>query len=479
MQRRTKIIATLGPSTDRKKVLEDVIKAGLDCARVNFSHGSFDDHRKRILDVRAKAEKAGKPIGLLCDLQGPKIRIEGFKNKSIQLRNGMMFTLDPRLGSNDGDDEIVGVTYKNLPNDVSKGDDLLLDDGNIVLRVEKVDATIRTRVITGGELSGNKGVNRRGGGLSTAALTEKDYEDIRFAAEMDIDYLAVSFARDAQDIETARRLLREAGGEGHIMAKIERAEALENMKEIIEASDVVMIARGDLGVEVGNAELPGVQKRVIREARLRNTIVVTATQMMQSMVDSPQPTRAEVLDVANAILDGSDVVMLSAETAVGKHPARVVAAMDRICEGAERHMESVAPTGPKDRIFNTAEEAVAMATMYAANRLDVAAIVTLTESGMSAKWISRLDSTTPIFAITSSPRTQRRVTLYRGVYPIDYTIDASDYAAVDHEVVDELIRRGIVNKGDRIIITKGERAGVAGGTNTMKIVRAGDHVAEQ
>jgi pyruvate kinase len=355
---------------------------------------------------------------------------------------------------------------------------LLLDDGNIVLRVEKVDEAIQTRVITGGELSGNKGVNRRGGGLSTAALTEKDYEDIRFAAEMEIDYLAVSFARDAEDIETARRLLREAGGDGHIMAKIERAEALENVEEIIEASDAVMIARGDLGVEVGNAELPGVQKRLIREARRRNTIVVTATQMMQSMVDSPQPTRAEVLDVANAILDGSDVVMLSAETAVGKHPARVVAAMDRICQGAERHLESVAPAGPNDRTFSDAEEAVAMATMYAANRLDVAAIVTLTESGTSAKWISRLDSQIPIYAITSHPRTQRRVTLYRGVYPIDYTIDASDYESVDRDVVNELIRRGIVSKGDRIIITKGDRAGVAGGTNTMKIVRAGDYAAD-
>ncbi|MDH3690070.1 MAG: pyruvate kinase [Gammaproteobacteria bacterium] len=473
MLRRTKIVATLGPSTDNPETLKGIIDAGLDVARINFSHGVAEDHRGRARLLRKCAAEVGRQVGLLADLQGPKIRIEEFESGQITLQEGAKFTLSARLGATEGNEHQVGITYKELPRDVAIGDTLLLDDGNIVLHVSRVtDSQVETLVETGGVISNYKGINRLGGGLSASALTEKDHADVRLAAEMEVDYLAVSFPRNAVDLHVARELYRAAGGKGGICAKIERTEAIQELDEIIKAADCVMIARGDLGVELGDAELPGIQKRIISSSRALNCVVITATQMMQSMVESPQPTRAEVLDVANSVMDGTDAVMLSAETAIGRHPVKVVEAMDRICRGAERHHSTLVSRHRLESKFENTEEAIAMASMYTANHFNVAAILALTESGATAKWMSRISSGIPIYAMTRHVATQRRVTLYRGVYPINFDVDSEDEAPVDEEIVRELLRRGAVRGGDRIVITKGDLTGVSGGTNVMKIVRA-------
>ena len=357
---------------------------------------------------------------------------------------------------------------------------MLLDDGNIVLEVKKVEGTtILTRVIVGGELSNSKGINKLGGGLSAEALTEKDHEDIRFAAEIGADYLGVSFVRHGADVETARMLLRAAGSDAHVISKIERREAIDNMIEIVTASDAIMVARGDLGVEIGDAEVPAVQKSLISEARNQNTIVITATQMMQSMVSSPQPTRAEVSDVANAVLDGTDAVMLSAESAVGRHPVKVVAALNRICLAAERHRKVLVSGHRMESRFDSAEETIAMATMYTANHYNVVGILSLTESGTTAKLMSRISSGIPIYGVTRHEETQRRMSLYRGVYPLAYDATQVPRGDVNRAVIAELESRGLVKDGDRLIITKGDLSGVEGGTNSMKIVKVGGVVGER
>jgi len=475
MLRRTKIIATLGPATDEPAVLDEVIQAGVDVVRVNFSHGSAEEHVRRAETVRNRARAHGRQIGVIADLQGPKIRIEGFRDGPVTLREGARFVLDASLGPKDGSEERVGITYKELPNDVERGDTLLLDDGRIVLWVDEVVGhEIVCRVVVGGELSDSKGINRQGGGLSAKAITEKDRADIRVAAEMQADYLAVSFPRNAEDVQEARELFRAAGGAGGIIAKIERAEALEAIEDIIRTADAVMIARGDLGVEIGDAELPGVQKRIIHLARAMDKVVITATQMMQSMVESQIPTRAEVFDVANAVLDGTDAVMLSAETATGRYPAKAVAAMDRICRGAERQADAVTVERRNPTRFQRVDEAIAKASIYTANHLGVKAIAALTESGATALWMSRVTSDIPIYAMTRHVATRRKVTLYRGVYPVSFDVTTTDHATVNREIVDELVRRGAVRDGDLVIITKGDLSGVAGGTNAMKIVRVGE-----
>ncbi|SVA28698.1 uncharacterized protein METZ01_LOCUS81552 [marine metagenome] len=472
--RRTKIVASLGPSTDDPKAMANLIRAGIDVARINLSHGTPKDHRYRAALVQERAAKRGRPVGLLCDLQGPKIRIEGFRSGKAQLRNGKPFVIDVTLGSSEGTEERVGTTYKSLPGDVQKGDVLLLDDGSITLRVENTeDNRVHTRVVVGGTLLNYKGINRRGGGLSADALTEKDREDIRFAVELGADFIGVSFVRSAEDIELARELVRSAGGHAHIVAKIERLEAVENIDSIIQAADVIMVARGDLGVALGDAELPGVQKQIIAEARMGNKIVITATQMMQSMITNAQPTRAEVLDVANAVLDGTDAVMLSAETAVGRHPARVVAAMDRVCQGAERHHSALVSTHRMDAYFETTEEAISMATMYTANHHSIAAILALTESGTTPMWMSRISSGIPIIAATRLPETERRLALYRGVYPVPFDATTVSRANLNWAAVEEIKKRGLVQDGDKIILTKGDLYGAEGGTNAMKIVKVG------
>lgn len=476
MTRRTKIVATLGPACDDPRILDGLIAAGLDVARVNFSHGVSADHARRAEQMRAQAAALGRDVGVLADLQGPKIRIERFAGGSVELADGQSFTLDATLSRDAGDINAVGITYKSLPRDVTKDDVLLLDDGLISLTVDHVDGDqIHCIVLNGGLLKDGKGINRQGGGLSAPALTDKDREDIRAAAALGCDYLAVSFARSAADVEEARSLLRAAGGSGGIIAKIERAEAIANIEEIILAADAVMVARGDLGVEIGDAELPGVQKMIIHKARDMNTVCIVATQMMESMIENPVPTRAEVLDVANAVMDGTDAVMLSAETASGRYPVKTIQAMARVCEGAERQRMTQRSGHRMDETFQRTDEAIAMATMYTANHLDVRAIIALTESGSTALWMSRIRSGIPIYALTRHEATRRRVTLYRGVYPVAFDVIDHHPSRVTADAIERLLQLGALAEGDRVIVTKGELSGVVGGTNSMKIVRVGDH----
>jgi pyruvate kinase len=477
MLRRTKIVATLGPATDDPKVLDNLIHAGVDVVRLNLSHDQHDSHRQRAERIRNRAQACGRQIGVLADLQGPKIRIGRFKSGAVELNEDDSFTLDAGCAQDAGDRQRVGLTYPELVNDVARGDTLLLDDGAIELWVSEVEGKeIRCKVVVGGKLSNNKGINKQGGGLSAPALTEKDREDIKFAAQIDADYLAVSFVRNGEDVAEARRLLEEAGGCGGIVAKIERAEALDSIEEIIKASDAIMVARGDLGVEIGDAKLPAVQKEMIKIARELNCVVITATQMMQSMIENSIPTRAEVFDVANAVMDGTDAVMLSAETSVGRYPHKVIEAMDRVCLEAEKHQTARRSHHRIDSVFGRVDEAIAMATMYTANHLGVKGIAALTESGSTVKWMSRISSGIPIYALTRHVHTRRKVTLYRGVYPVSFDVAMTNNDKVNEEVIDELLRRGEVRESDLVIITKGDRSGVEGQTNIMKIMRVGEHV---
>lgn len=473
MLRRTKIVATLGPATDAPGSLEDVIRRGADVVRVNFSHGEPEDHARRVEAVRSVAQKVGKHVAVLGDLQGPKIRIERFAGGKAVLTEGESFSLDPSLDPHDGTDRAVGLTYADLASDVRPGDELILGDGQVELEVTAVNGLrVDCRVTTGGEVSDHKGINRRGGGLSARALTDKDREDVRLAAALDVDYLAVSFVRQAADVEEARALLRQAGSEARVVAKIERSESIPRLDEIIRASEAVMVARGDLGVEVGYAQLTGLQKRILQMARSLDRVSITATQMMESMIHSPVPTRAEVSDVANAVLDGSDAVMLSGESAVGKYPGRAVEAMAEVIEGAEKYQ--FARNRGRDRFegrLRHFDQAIAHAVMYTANHMDVEAIVALTESGSTPLWMSRIRTDIPIFAFTRHERTQRRVALYRGVYPIPFDITHTDPAELYRAISKELLDRGHVKPGDELVLTLGELSGVSGGTNTMKLLR--------
>ncbi len=475
-KRRTKIVATLGPATNTPELLDAIIEAGVDVVRLNFSHGDPKEHVKLAETVRNRARAYGRQVGVLADMQGPKIRIARFSTGKVFLEKDAQFVLDADLDTEVGNFEQVGIDYKQLPQDVKRGDTLLLDDGRIVLWIDQVEGQrIICRVVVGGELSNNKGINRQGGGLSADALTEKDKADIITAAEMQADYIAISFPRSAEDVHLARKLLRDAGGQGGIIAKIERAEALDVIDDIIKASDAVMVARGDLGVEVGDAALPPIQKHIIQRARRLNRVVITATQMMESMITNAIPTRAEVFDVANAVLDGTDAVMLSGETAVGNHPVKVIEAVDRICLEAEQQREIRVSRHRMDSKFEQMDEAIAMAAMYTANHLDVKAIAALTESGKTPLWMSRMSSGIPIFAMTPHVETRRKVTLYRGVYPVSFTVDHDDHATLNKEAIDELQRRGVVHEGDIVIITKGDLE-VQGSTNALKLVRVGDLV---
>jgi len=471
--RRTKIVATLGPATDSPEILAGMVAAGLDVARINFSHGTREAQRKRVEMVRHAARQAGRFVGLLADLAGPKIRIESFRDGPVLLVEGEPFALDTDLDPQAGNKSEVGCAYKELPVDVHAGDTLLLADGQIALQVEKVVGTrIATVVRSGGELSNRKGLNRQGGGISAPALTEKDLEDIRLAAELGIDYLAVSFARDADDMRRAQSELRRWRGEARVVAKIERHEAIDNLSGILAVTDVVMVARGDLGVEMGYAELTGLQKTIIRQSLLRNRVVITATQMMESMIQSPIPTRAEVSDVANAVLDGTDAVMLSAETAAGRYPVKAVQAMADVIRGAEKYqLGSLRGLVRAEEEFGNTEEAISMAVMYTANHMRVRAIVALTESGMTPLWMSRIRSDMPIYAFTRHEATRSRVTLYRGVYAVPFDITHTDPAAIHGAIFERLLTLGLVDINDLVILTQGELSGVSGGTNSMRILR--------
>lgn len=475
--RRTKIIATLGPATDDPAVMERLLNAGTDLVRLNFSHGSSDDQVRRIDLVRSVAKKIGREIGILADLQGPKIRISRFKNKEVQLQTGALFTLDASLAIDAGDQNAVGLDYKELTKDVHPGDTLLLDDGRIVLKVETVSGPrIKCRVEVGGTLSNNKGVNRLGGGLSAEALTDKDKSDLKVAVGLDVDYIAISFPRSAADVIVARDLVKSAGGKAGIIAKIERTEAVIAIDEIIAEADAAMVARGDLGVEIGDAELPAVQKDIIHRCRSADKTVITATQMMESMIHNSIPTRAEVFDVANAVLDGSDAVMLSAETAMGAHPDTVVAAMARICLGAEKQPSARTSRHRADLQFKRVDEAIAMATMYTANHLDIAGIIALTESGSTPLWMSRIRSGIPIFALCRFAHTRRRMTLYRGVYPIEFDVTKMPRDEINKQAAATLEKLGLLKAGDLAILTKGDAIGVHGGANAMKIIQVGSVV---
>ncbi len=471
--RRTKIIATLGPATDRPEVLRGVLQNGADALRLNFSHGDWDMRYRRISEVRTMARELGRCVALLGDLQGPKIRISCFRDGPVRLVDGEEFFLDPELDVNGGDLRGVGLNISTLSEDVVPGDTLLLDDGNVELTVQKIRGSrVHCRVVHGGVVSDHKGVNKRGGGLlAVPALTEEDREDLVLAAQAGLDWIALSFVRDGADIQDARKLIQEAGGSAHIVAKIERSEALDNLDDILDVTDAVMVARGDLGVETGYEGLIGLQKSIIRRARHRHRVVITATQMMESMIDRPMPTRAEVSDVSNAVMDGTDAVMLSAESAVGEYAAEAVAAMASICEGAEAWMPARMETSPvTEGAFERVDEGIAKAAMYAANHMDVRAIAALTESGSTALWMSRIRSDLPIFALTRHPGTQRRVTLYRGVVPVAFDVTETQADKLFRAIFERLREAGGMQSGDLVIITKGAIMGISGHTDSLTVL---------
>jgi len=471
--RKTKIVATLGPSSSSEEMLARMIAAGVNVVRLNFSHGTAEEHIKRAEIVRAIAAKLNRPIGVLCDLQGPKIRIGKFKLGKVTLKTGDLFILDADCEL--GDQDHVGLDYKTLPQEVEEGVVLLLDDGRITMQVDRVKGNqIHCVVLSGGILSNNKGINRQGGGLSADALTKKDREDIKTAVALEADYIAMSFPKTALDVELARTLVKKAGGTASIIAKIERAEAIDNLEAIIEASDAIMVARGDLGVEVGDAAVPGLQKRMIRMARAQNKLVITATQMMESMITSPIPTRAEVSDVANAVLDGTDAVMLSAETAAGQYPLETVQAVHRVVMEAEKEYINQYHAQKTNQVFLKTDETIAAAAIYTAKHLKVKAIAALTQSGNAAQWLSRADAEVPIYALSPDKYARRKLTLHRGVYPFPIEQATKNRDEILQEMEQVLLQQKMVVPGDLVLLTFGEPIGSPGGTNTLKIIKIGE-----
>ncbi|MFZ3036114.1 MAG: pyruvate kinase [Rugosibacter sp.] len=474
MQRATKIVATLGPASSSPARLAELVAAGVDVVRLNFSHGTAADHRLRVEALRAAAHHAGRTVGVMADLQGPKIRIGKFATGHASITAGQTFILDANCTL--GDATRVGLDYPELVEDVAAGDVLLLDDGRTVFDVERVEGSeIHCRNRHDGELSNNKGINKQGGGLSAPALTAKDMADIQTAAALNVDFVAVSFPKNGADMRQARALLHEAGSDALLIAKIERVEAVDNLADILHATDGVMVARGDLAVEVGDAAVPALQKRIIRMAREANRFVITATQMMESMIVSPVPTRAEVSDVANAVLDGTDAVMLSAETASGAYPVAAVEAMARVCVEAEKSHEVKVDAHFMDRTFTRMDQSIAMAALFTAVHLKVKAIAALTDSGSTALWMSRINSGVPIYALTSRVRTRYRVSIFRDVYPVMTDFVAHDRDELLWQAEETLLAAGVVDIGDLIVLTIGEPIGIAGGTNTMKLVKVGEH----
>lgn len=471
--RNTKIVATLGPASSDSAVLERMIQAGVDVVRMNFSHGTPEDHMKRANIVREAARKIGRVVGILADLQGPKIRVGKFADGKIVLEKGQSFILDAECKL--GDNTRVGLDYKELPRDVEPGAVLLLDDGRLVLDVVRVIRhEVHTTVRVGGVLSNNKGINRQGGGLTAPALTAKDMEDIKTAAAIGVDFVAVSFPKSSADMYMARTLLNTAGSNAMLVAKIERTEAVDNLDDILDATDGIMVARGDLAVEVGDAAVPALQKRMIKAAREANKFVITATQMMESMIESPVPTRAEVSDVANAVLDGTDAVMLSAESAAGKFPVETVETMARVCVEAEKSYEVTLDQQMFNRVFNRIDQSIAMSAIWTGYHLKVRAIASLTETGSTVLAMSRIDCGIPVFALTPSLVTLNKMSIYRGVRPILMTQDKKDRDFILQEAEQTLIERGAVALGDFMVITSGEPMGLSGSTNTLKIVRVGE-----
>lgn len=473
-RRATKIVATLGPASSDPALLEQMIRAGVSVVRLNFSHGTAQDHIDRARLVREAAARAGCEVGIMADLQGPKIRVGKFTGNKVQLQNGQKFVLDASR-TEPGDGSAVGLDYKELPQDVKVGDVLLLADGLIIMEVEAVKGqAVHCKVVQGGELSNNKGINKKGGGLTAPALTAKDMEDIKTAMSFQADYVAVSFPQNAADMELARQLCNVAAAEykhkPHLIAKIERAEAIPNLEEILRASDSIMVARGDLAIEVGNAAVPALQKRMIKLAREMDKTVITATHMMESMIHNPMPTRAEVSDVANAVLDGSDAVMTSAETASGKFPLETVNEMAAICLAAEGAEEVKLDADFSGKTFGRIDQSIAMGALFTAYHLGAKALVALTDSGSTALWMSRHRIHIPIYALTPRVTTQRKMTLYRNVTPLLMDTSADRDTALE-QAEKHLKARGIVQSGDIYVITCGEPMGAPGGTNMLKICR--------
>jgi pyruvate kinase len=472
--RSTKIVATLGPASNTPQILEEMIRAGVNVVRLNFSHGTAQDHIDRALMVREAAKRAGREVAIMADLQGPKIRVGKFEQGKVMLESGKPFVLDASR-TEMGDIHGVGLDYKELPRDVVAGDVLLLNDGLIVLTVDKVvGEQVHTTVKMGGELSNNKGINKKGGGLTAPALTAKDMDDIKTAMSFQADYLAVSFPKNATDMEMARQLANVAAApykhKPGLIAKIERAEAIPRLEEILRASDGIMVARGDLAVEVGNATVPALQKRMIKMAREMDKVVITATQMMESMITNPVPTRAEVSDVANAVLDGTDAVMLSAETAAGKYPLETVIEMAQICLAAESAESVELDADFTGKTFSRIDQTIAMGALFTAHHLGAKAIVALTESGSTVLWMSRHRIHIPIYALTTQQSTQRKMALYRNVRPLLMDTSADrDTALAQAEA--HLKSRGIMQAGDVYAITCGEPMGSPGGTNMLKICK--------
>jgi pyruvate kinase len=478
MPRRTKILATLGPSSSDDQTIRELIKAGVNVFRLNFSHGSAKEHCQRALAIRTIGKSLKMPVGILCDMQGPKIRIGSFiDDQKIYLDDGSIFTLDSLLDIEGGHQGAVYIAPE-LLQDIDQGSILLLDDGRLTLQVcIKTDHALQCTVVQGGVLSSKKGVNKFGGGLSAKALTEKDKADIKTAASLHTDYLAISFVQSKEDIIETRELLKQSDSTAHIIAKIERAEAItdESLPGIIAASDGIMVARGDLGVEIGDANLVAVQKQLIEAASNANKVVITATQMMESMITAPTPTRAEVFDVANAVLDGTDAVMLSAETAAGKYPIETVKAMARVIEGAEKHPLAQRSKHRIHETFERIDESLALSAMYVANHLKgVKAIICMTETGFTPLLMSRITSSLPIYAMAEKLGTCEITALYKGVIPVPFDTSSLNPSEVNHCAVEKLREHAEVVDGDLVIITKGDFVNVHGGTNTLKIVRVGD-----
>lgn len=472
--RATKIVATLGPASSDPALLEQMIRAGVNVVRLNFSHGKAQDHIDRARLVREAAARAGCEVAIMADLQGPKIRVGKFVDGKVMLETGQKFVLDATRAEL-GDVNAVGLDYKELPRDVKAGDVLLLNDGLITMKVEAVKGEAVHAVVTmGGELSNNKGINKKGGGLTAPALTAKDMEDIKTAMSFQADYVAVSFPQNATDMEMARQLCNVAAAQynhkPHLIAKIERAEAIPKLEEILRASDGIMVARGDLAIEVGNAAVPALQKRMIKMAHEHDKTVITATHMMESMINNPMPTRAEVSDVANAVLDGSDAVMTSAETAAGKFPLETVVEMASICVAAEAAEDVALDADFSGKTFARIDQSIAMGALFTAHHLGAKAIVAMTESGSTALWMSRHRIHIPIYALTSKVATQRKMTLYRNVRPLLMDTSADRDTALA-QAEKHLKERGIVQSGDIYAITCGEPMGAPGGTNMLKICK--------
>ncbi|UWE12086.1 pyruvate kinase [Actinacidiphila bryophytorum] len=470
--RRAKIVCTLGPAVDSYDQLKTLVEAGMNVARLNFSHGSHAEHEDRYQRVRKVAEETGRAVGVLADLQGPKIRLGKFADGPVELVAGDEFTITTEDVA--GDKTVCGTTYKGLPGDVSQGDPILINDGNVALRVIEVDGPrVRALVVEGGVISDHKGINLPGAAVNVPALSEKDIDDLRFALRMGVDMVALSFVRDAKDVRDVHRVMDEEGIRVPVIAKVEKPQAVRNMEDVVMAFDAVMVARGDLAVEYPLEQVPVVQKRLVELCRRNAKPVIVATQMMESMITNSRPTRAEASDVANAILDGADAVMLSAESSVGKYPVETVKTMARIVEAAEeellcRGLQPLAP-GKKPR---TQGGAVARAAAELADFLDAKTLVAFTKSGDTARRLARYRVPEPVVAFTTDPATRNQLALTWGVeaFVVEHVDNTDDMV----KIVDrEMLKLSDYTTGDTVIITAGSPPGVPGTTNLVRVHHLG------